>query len=194
MLFRSGNYVVGASGSNLGTDFAGQNYYYLAGSGWTGDGATNGGAARINWTGSSFTVDSGFENHPVTYVSWYGSMAFASYYGWRLPTEWEWQAVADYDGSYTYGCGTTINNNIANYYNSTHPHGTTIAGAFGTYGYGMCHMAGNVWEWTNSISSGSYRIVRGGGWSSSDFNCTVSSWGDGSPSNVHNCIGFRVCR
>ncbi len=154
----SGNDAIGASGP-----YAGQLYYNLAGPGWDGDGATNGGAARINYTSSSFTVDSGFENHPVTYVSWYGATAFSNYYGYRLPTEWEWQAVADYDGSYTYGSGTSINNSMANLLNSTHPEGTTAVGAFGEYGYGMCDMDGNVFEWTSSIYSGSSYVLRGGG-------------------------------
>jgi hypothetical protein len=37
---------------------------------------------------------------------------------WLEKTESEWQAVADFNGSYTYGCGTTINHNKANYYDS----------------------------------------------------------------------------
>jgi formylglycine-generating enzyme required for sulfatase activity len=189
----NGSYVVGASGSNPGTDFAGQNYYYLDGEGVTDNGATNGGAARINWTGNSFTVDSGFEIHPVTYVSWYGARAFASYYGWRLPTEWEWQAVADFNGSYTYGCGTSINNSKANYYASVHPYGTTPVGMFGTYGYGMCDMAGNVWEWTNSVS-GSYSILRGGGWMSGDNRCLVSDKTNFPTTVMFSDFGFRVCR
>ena len=188
-----GNDVVGANGTNTGEDFIGQNYYNLVGAGYTYDGANNGGAARINWTGSSFTVDSGFENHPVTYVTWYGSTAFASYYGYRLPTEWEWQAVANYDGSYTYGCGATINNSIANYTNSTHPYGTTAVGAFGTYGYGMCDMAGNVYEWTSSMyTSSSNRVVRGGSWrSSSTFCSTTYRSGFTTLSRDYN-IGFRL--
>ena len=125
------------------------------------------GAARINWTGTSFTVDAGFENHPVTYVSWYGATAFASYYGYRLPSEWEWQAVADYDGSYNYGCGTTINNSIANYQGSIHPDGTTVGGAFGIYGYGLADMAGNVWEWTSSPYGSNLYALRGGFWTAS---------------------------
>ena len=173
--------------------YSGQNYYWLDGPGYTGNGATNGGASRINWTGSSFTVDSGFENHPVTYVSWYGATAFASYYGWRLPTEWEWQAVADYDGSYTYGCGMSINNSIANYLNSTHPHGTTAVGAFGTYGYGMADMAGNVWEWTSTLD-GSNRVVRGGSWANNDYFSAVAYHHTASPPNVYYHFGFRVCR
>ena len=187
----SNNDVIGASGSNGGVDFAGEVYYNLMGGGYTVNGAINGGAARINYTGSSFTIDSGFENHPVTYVSWYGATAFCNYYGYRLPTEWEWQAVADYDGSFAYGCGTSINNSIANNLDSIHPDGTTIVGAFGTYGYGMCDMTGNVWEWTSTVS-GDYRILRGLSWL--DFgNLTVSQYHDHYPAvNSGNNVGFRV--
>jgi len=183
----SGSHVVGASGP-----YSGHNYYDIAGAGYSTDGATNGGAARINWTGSSFTVDIGFENHPVTYVSFYGSTAFVDYYGWRLPTEWEWQAVADYDGSYIYGCGTTINNSIVNNYGSTHPKGTTVVGAFGAYGYGMCDMAGNVTEWTSSLHGG-FPITRGGYWYGNDYDCVVSSWNVSFLDGMYEYLGFRVC-
>jgi formylglycine-generating enzyme required for sulfatase activity len=190
-----GNDAIGASGSNSGEDFVGQVYYNLAGPGETFHNATNGGAARINYSGGVFSVDSGFENHPVTYVSWYGATAFCNYYGYRLPTDWEWQAVADHTvgDPYTYGCGTSINNSIANYRDSTHPNGTTVVGAFGTYGYGMCDMAGNVWEWTSSIYSGKYR-VKSGCWSEPASHCTVSYWYDGGPYDSGYGYGFRVCR
>lgn len=184
----SGSYVTGTTGP-----YSGQNYYYLAGPGYYGDGATNGSAARINWTGSSFTVDSGFDNHPVSYVSWYGSTAFASYYGWRLPTNGEWQAVGDYDGSFNYGCGTTLNNSIANYYGSTHPDGTTVVGSFGTYGYGMCDITGNVWEWTSTVS-GSNFVNRGGGCTTAGYHCSFSILNSDAPSVLSNTKGFRVCR
>ncbi len=189
-----GNYVIGANGSNRGGDFIGQVYYDLSGLGQTKDGATNGGAARINYSGGVFTVDSGFEDHPVTYVSWYGSSAFCNYYGWRLPTEWEWQAVADYDGSYIYGCGVTINHNKANYYGTNHPYGTTVVGSFGSYGYGMAEMAGNVWEWTSSIN-GSKRAVRGGAWDyGADPACQVSSLDSRDLDFNYHKGGFRACR
>ncbi len=186
-----GTYIKGSGGP-----YSGYFYYWINGPGQDWEGAINGGASRINWTGKSFTVDSGFENHPVTYVTWYGAAAFADYYGWRLPTEWEWQAVADYSGSYAYGCGTTIDNSKANYYGSTHPDGTTAVGSYGSYGYGMCDMAGNVFEWTSSTSNfgSSYRILKGGYWFSDPYSCTVSYvLKSVLADNMNYFAGFRVC-
>ncbi|HBG27926.1 MAG: hypothetical protein A2Y10_16525 [Planctomycetes bacterium GWF2_41_51] len=168
-------------------------YYDLAGTGIHWNGAINGGAARIHFIDESFTVDNGFGNHPVTYVSWYGATAFCNYYGWRLPTHEEWKAVADYDGSFIYGCGAAINNSMANYRDSSHPDGTTIIGEFGTYGYGICDMAGNVEEWTSSIYSDNVRIIHGGLWSGSVGNCKISSTSTGSESYMGYSEGFRAC-
>ena len=188
-----GSYVKGAGGSNSGADYINQNYYQLDGSGESFDGAANGGKSRILFSGGSFRVEAGFENHPVTYVTWYGAAAFCSYYGWRLPTEWEWQAAADYDGTYNYGCGLAINNSMANYRGSLHPHGTTAADTFGAYGYGLADMAGNVWEWTSTVS-GNYRVLRGGSWYYTDYSSKVSARLGLMPHNTYPDGGFRVCR
>lgn len=184
------NDVIGANGSNSGADFVAETYYDLTGSGLDYDGVANGGAARINYNGVEFNVDSGFENHPVTYVSCYGATAFCNYYGYRLPTEWEWQAVADFDGTYNYGCGTSINNSIANYVGSIHPEGTSIVGSFGAYGYGM---AGNAWEWTSSVN-GTARVFRGGRWGSSAADCEIAYFDSALPAFNDYNSGFRVCR
>lgn len=179
--------AIGANGSNSGTDFVSQLYYDLAGEGYDFGGVTNGGAARINYAGDSFTVDSGFENHPVTYVSWYGATAFASYYGWSLPTESEWKVVADYDGSYIIS--------QANYYDSIHPYGTTAVGSFKTDDYEMADMAGNVWEWTSSLwepPQDGYRSMAGCSWTNLEQDlATVWKTGD-YPYRTHGTLGFRV--
>ena len=192
-------FVYGASGSNSGADFAGQVYYNLVDAGYTYDGASAGGASRIYWTDRLFRVESGFENHPVTQVSWYGATAFCNYYELRLPTEGEWRAVADYNGTFTYGCGASINNSMANYSNSIHPDGTTPVGAFGMYGYGMADMTGNVWEWTSSCyysncSYGSHCIC-GGSWQDGNcYNSIYARWGGStSPNTTYTSVGFRVC-
>jgi hypothetical protein len=184
----TGDYVSAASGLNPGVDYPGQSYYTMTGMGLN-MGATNGGASRIHYTGGSFTVDSGFENHPVTWITWYGAMAFCNYYGWRLPTEWEWQAAADYDGSYIWGFGATYNDELANTYYDyglVYPDGTSPVGAFGTYGYGMADISGNVMEWTSDV------VLRGGGWYSTTFSV---SYRFQSVSNYWLYdTGFRVCR
>lgn len=196
-IYVSSNRVYGSDGSNGGADFVDEIYFdtyeYTL-------------YSQITFNGSTFSVRSrdGYDmsNHPVVMVSWYGATAFASYYGYRLPTEWEWQAVADYDGSYTYGCGTTIDFSKANYWDSvsanplnlsSYPY-TSPVDHFPSYGYGMNDMAGNVWEWTDSIYSSSYRVIRGGGWRSFDQMCTVSYRINFYPYTTDYDIGFRVCR
>jgi hypothetical protein len=137
-------------------------------------------------------------NHPVARVTGHGATAFAAYYGWRLPTKWEWQAVADYDGSYTYGCGTTIDQSRLNF-NLTNPLGltdspyTTPVGQYPAYGYGLCDMAGNVWEWTSTVE-GPHRAFCGGSWYYNANYCLISNFGLDPPGGTRDNIGFRVCR
>jgi formylglycine-generating enzyme required for sulfatase activity len=203
-----GSYVKGNSGP-----YSGDDYYRLDGPGWTGAGAVNGGASRISYSDGVFTVAGDFEHHPVTYVSWYGATAFASYFGWQLPTEWQWQAVADYDGNYIYAtgsslydsqkflanCGANGSDNQAPNDLAYHPwveYGTSEVAYFGAFGYGLADMAGNVWEWTSSLWSPApdSRVLRGGSWSNNDYYCLVSGryYSDVSYMNAH--VGFRICR
>jgi len=137
-------------------------------------------------------------NHPVVCVGWHGATAFCEYYGYRLPTEDEWQAVADYDGTYIYGCGDSIDFSIANY-GKANPLGlsslplTSPVGYYDGFGYGLCDLAGNVTEWTSSASDHSY-IARGGSWANFGSYCTVDATFTYSPDSANAYIGFRVCR
>ncbi len=192
----SSDKVYGSIGYNAGTDYVDKLYYRL-------DGAhvPEQGEARINYNflDDTFNVDPNFEDHPVTYVSWYGAKAFCNYYLYRLPTEWEWQAVADYDGTYTYGCGYNISTVLANYDDSDHPYGTKSVGSYSSFGWGMYDMAGNVWEWTDNCEYEDCepiddRIMRGGGWDAIEDDCMVWSIWSKSPELCWISIGFRVCR
>ena len=189
----SGSTVLGSNGSNSGADFTGQVYYNLAGVGYTGPNITNGGAARINYTDGSFNVDPGLENHPVTYVSWYGATAFCNYYGYRLPIREQWHAVADYDGSFTYGCGITIDNSKANYAGTPHPYGTKVVGILGSFGYGLCDMTGNVWEWT-STPDGMYYYDCGGSFYDAPQYLLISFCRRNPPIDNNWDLGFRAVR
>lgn len=141
-------------------------------------------------------------NHPVVEVTWLGANAFCRFYGYRLPTEWEWQAVADYDGSYVFGCGTSIDQDRANFWNdatanphdlSEFPH-TSRVGFYPPTGYGLCDMAGNAWEWTDTAISSRYQILCGGAWTEARPQNEVSYRGGFGTLDSFHSIGFRVCR
>ena len=164
---------------------------------------------RIDWTGSEVTIITGYEDHPVVEVSWFGAQAFAQFYGLRLPDEYEWEKAArgitgaDYPWGENYGDNISDN---ANYWGSGDPwdNGTTPIGYFnGENGttdspspYGAYDMAGNVWDWTHSwLSDGSSsRVIRGGSWDFSTSN--LRSWIRNyfNPSYTSSAFGFRCSR
>jgi formylglycine-generating enzyme required for sulfatase activity len=71
--------------------------------------------AQIQNKEETFFAIPGKENHPVIEVTWYGANAYCEYYGYRLPTEQEWEKAAghsiDTNGKlkrYKYGFGQDI--------------------------------------------------------------------------------------
>jgi formylglycine-generating enzyme len=102
----------------------------------------------------------GKENHPVVHVCYSDAVAYAKWAGKRLPTEAEWEFAArgGLDRN-TFSWGNELQPKgkwMANTWQGKFPNhnsledgylGTAPVGSFPANGFGLCDMAGNVWQW-----------------------------------------------
>jgi formylglycine-generating enzyme required for sulfatase activity len=122
----------------------------------------NSGWCLIEKAENTYKPKSGYENHPVNEVSWYGAAAYAQFYGKRLPTEAEWEKSAR--GGLVgkrYPWGDESPEGRASYGGEWSLYGMKRTlkpvGSFAPNGYGLFDMAGNLWEWcTDEYDSGYY--------------------------------------
>lgn len=172
-------------------------------------------AQRLVFDGSHFSAQSGYENHPMTMVSWFGAWGYCRYHGWRLPIEVEWEkAGRGLDGRpFPWGDHVALNN--ANYYASRDPFEdmrafgsrTSPVGFYNgrTYAdyptqdsaspFGLYDMAGNVWQWTGDVYEGMhYRILRGGSKDVYDMDLRLWVRNNATPTYVSPGVGFRCAR
>jgi formylglycine-generating enzyme required for sulfatase activity len=168
---------------------------------------------RISYMGGQYVVDSGYGDHPVVEVTWYGADAFCTENGKRLPSEAEWEKAARGTTLRAYPWGDSDPTcELVNYWpnegvcvGDTAPVGSYLAGASP---YGVMDMAGNVWEWVNDWYSysyysssptnnppgpatGDYRVLHGGSWHQIELNLRVAYRDYFNPDFSYFIIGFR---
>ena len=163
---------------------------------------------QAQWTakmGNNPSYFSGQPNNPVEQVSWDTIQSFNSATGLRLPTEAEWE-FACRAGTTTarYGEVNEIAWYTGNSGSQTHAVATKLPNALGLY-----DTLGNVWEWcqdwygpyssgsvTNPTgpATGSYRLMRGGGWGNISTGSRASRRYGYTPDDGYSDIGFRVVR
>jgi formylglycine-generating enzyme required for sulfatase activity len=170
---------------------------------------------RLDFDNGSFTPQTGYENHPMTMVTWFGAKAFCEYYEWRLPTEEEWEKAARGEDARPFPWGDEIKTTNANYY-SSHDIFEKLIGGFGDttpvgfyngqthqdYAtldspspYGLYDMAGNVWQWTGDVYGDQhYRYMRGGSKDNYAYNLRVWTRNSAGPDYFSPAVGFRCLR
>ena len=170
---------------------------------------------RLKYDGEKFSAQEGWENHPMTVVSWFGASAYCDYYGWRLPTELEWEKAARGTDGRAFPWGNEIERNFANYYFSRDPFEnmktfgsrTTPVGFYNgkvydgyvTYDsaspYGIYDMAGNVWQWmADDYDAQHYRYMRGGSKDVYEMNLRTWARNNATPTFTSPGTGFRCVR
>jgi formylglycine-generating enzyme required for sulfatase activity len=170
---------------------------------------------RIKFDGKTFTVQSGYENHPMTMVSWFGAWGYCTYSESRLPNEMEWEKAARGIYARPFPWGEEIQRENANFYSSrdpfedmssfgsrTSPVGFYNGGKYGDYQtfdsaspYGLYDMAGNVWQWTGNVYEGMhYRFLRGGSKDTYDMDLRVWVRNNATPTYYSPGVGFRCVR
>jgi len=156
---------------------------------------------------------------PVESVSWADCQRFIrklnsreNGHEYRLPTEAEWEHAcrAGSEGRYCFGDDEGRLSKYAwyraNSNKETHPVGKKRPNRFGLH-----NMHGSVWEWCEDWvdrdyyerspkvdpkgpKSGSYRVIRGGNWSSVTGGCTSANRNYRSPDSRIYLLGFRLVR
>ena len=158
-----------------------------------------------NWQGDNLPVEKVSWNDCQTFITKLNQLTGKTF---RLPTEAEWEFAAKggtkskgytYSGSNTLGDVAWYTDNSSS---KTHEVATKQANELGIY-----DMSGNVWEWCQDWygsyssttqsnptgpTSGSNRVLRGGGWCYNASYCRSANRSNNSPSRIYADYGFRL--
>jgi formylglycine-generating enzyme required for sulfatase activity len=181
-------------------------------------------SGKYNWglkkENGTWKPQTGYENHPVIYVNWFGANEFCTYYKGFLPSEAQWEYAArggNKSKNYNYAGSNELNDVAWNRSNSyakgsdSKDYGTHTVKTKNPNELGLYDMSGNVFEWcqdwydekyyennkiiTNPINNikADYVVMRGGSWFDFSANCLVAYRGRYGTTNRYNVMGFRIC-
>ena len=155
------------------------------------------------------------DQNPVEKVSWNDAQSFIQKLkqqiagsSLRLPTEAEWEYACRAGTSAPFSFGETISQQQVNF--GKHLGKTVSVKSYPANPWGLYEMHGNVCEWCEDgyaeyppqavtdprgvPASSSYRVLRGGSWSSTARLLRSAYRRNGTPVNRDNDMGFRVAQ
>lgn len=167
--------------------------------------------AGCNW-GST-----GKDDHPINCMTWDDAENYCAWLGGRLPAEAEWEYAARGTDGRTYPWG---NDTASCTYAIMNEGGTASCGGENTWEvcsrtegnspFGLCDMAGNVWEWVQDLwhddysgapadgtawdSPGLNGVIRGGDFDSDSHQVRATYRYAAFPSHGYIDMGFRCAR
>jgi formylglycine-generating enzyme required for sulfatase activity len=165
----------------------------------------------IYYVDQKYVVERHEANTPARFITWYGALAYAQFYDKRLPTEAEWEKAARGSNANAYPWGESAPTKWDCNYNENLGY-LAIVGNYSPLGespYGCADMAGNVWEWCNSlykeypynkddgredISQDGYRVLRGGSWDGPVMNIRSALRSYNETEFQHPSFGFRCAK
>lgn len=166
----------------------------------------------------------GFEYFPVVGITWFGAYEFCKFYGYRLPSEAEWEYAARERGKdILFGNGKMIADSKEINFDGKaeekrefsvvgNSRGSQIrVASFEPNNLNLFDMSGNVWEWCqdwydsnyyyNSKQEnpsgpwfGKYKSIRGGSWFNNAEDIRVTDRSFFIPYGYNSDIGFRPVR
>lgn len=150
--------------------------------------------------------DYGRGQRAVVYINWHDAQAFCNYWGWRLPTEKEWEYAARSRGKKMQFSGTNNIDSLDVYAvtKNSNINFSYLAGSKKPNELGLYDMSGNVLEMTGSfyqsysapdsiinLQDRGLRVVRGGSFLER-ISTNQTFWRVGTYDlMIHNDVGFR---
>lgn len=173
----------------------------------------------IEYIDNKVKIVPGFEDHPVTGVTWLGALKYAEYYNLRLPTEAEWEYACKgiTNDDYPEGDKASLLDYAVFFDNCSDCDTPDRVGTKKENMFKLFDIYGNAMEWCSDFYDSNFyknrphpdinptgpndtlgilyqKVVRGGGFRSYSYNCRSSKRDWKEDNSFYEFLGFRVVR